>query len=85
MLRKKNFQIIVMKYRKTSETFLLLLGFVTIYVLIGLGLGLFGIFLYQHNLQFVLILYGTASLFTLAFLLDKPIEIIMTWIVDKWE
>lgn len=88
MLKKKNFQIIIMKYRKTIQKFLLLLGFVAIYVLIEFGLGLFGVFLYQFNLQEIavvyLVLYGMASLYAIAVLPDELI-IVIPCIVDKWE
>lgn len=88
MLQKKHFQIIVMQCRKAIKGVLLLLGFVAIYYLIEVGLGLFGAFLYLHNLHEIafvyLVLYGMASLFAMVLLPDELI-IVISCIVDKWE
>lgn len=89
MLKKKDFQIVVIQYRREIKKALLLLGFITIYILIEFGLGWFGIFLYQHNLPEIalvyLVLYAAASLFAIAIVPNELIEIIIPCIVDEWE
>lgn len=89
MLQKKHFQIIVMQCRRAIKGVLLLLGFATIYYLIEVGLGLFGVFLYLHNLHKIAfvywVLYGMASLFAIAIVPNELIEIVIPCRVDKWE
>jgi len=89
MLKKKDFQIVVTQYRREIKRGVLLLGFFAIYFLIELGLGWFGIFLYQHNLQEIalvyLVLYAATSLYAIAIVPNELIEIIIPCIVDEWE
>lgn len=88
MLQKKNFPIMVMNCRKVIKGALLLLGFAVIYYLIEVGLGWFGVFLYQHNLDEVAfgywVLYGMASLCAIV-IVPNVLEIVIFCIVDKWE